>query len=83
MPRKLGGRGGLMRPAVAFAEANGFRVAFTQAGHLAFFGHGATVFGAGTPRSHRAAAAAIAKMRAVLRRSSREPRIPSPQEDGL
>jgi hypothetical protein len=71
MSRKLGGRGRLMRPAVSFAEMNGFTVGFTQAGHLAFSGYGATVFAAGTPRSNRAAAAAISKMRAVLRGSSR------------
>ena len=71
MVRKLGGRGRLMRPAVIFAEEHGFTVAFTRAGHLAFGGYGATVFGAGTPRSGRAAATAISKMRTILRESSR------------
>lgn len=64
---KLGGRGRLMLPAVDFAKKHGFEVAFTRSNHLAFSGHGATVFGAGTPRSSRAAAAAIAKMKSVLR----------------
>jgi len=72
MPRKLGGRGRLMRRAIRFAEANDFAVAFTRTGHLAFSGHGATVFGAGTPRSDRAAAAAISKMKQILRGSSRQ-----------
>ena len=56
-----------MLPAVRFAEKNGFAVAFTRSNHLSFTGHGATVFGAGTPRSGRAAEVAISKMRAILR----------------
>lgn len=74
MTRKIGGRGRLMRPAVEFAEHHGFAVAFTQSNHLAFFGHGATVFAAGTPRSSRAAAAAIAKMKSILRANDRTTR---------
>lgn len=67
MSRKLGGRSRLMLPAVTFAEEHGFAVALTRSNHLAFYGHGTTVFGAGTPRSSRAAAAAISKMKSILR----------------
>jgi hypothetical protein len=67
MSRKLGGRGRLMRPALAFAEQHGFSIAFTQRNHLVFSGHGRCVFAAGTPRSMRAALTAVSKMKAILR----------------
>ncbi len=64
---KLGGRGRLMRPAVLFAEANDFTVAFTRGNHLAFYGYNGRVIAAGMPRSGQAALRAIQKRKALIR----------------
>ena len=56
-----------MRPAVEFAELNGFATDFTQGGHLVFSGYGRQVFAAGTPSSPRAALIAVSKMKRILR----------------
>lgn len=65
--RKLGGRSRLMRPALEFAQRNGFEYEFTQANHIAFYGYGGRVVAAGTPRSGRAALTAISRMKALVR----------------
>lgn len=65
--RRLGGRGQIMRPAAAFAEANGFSLAFTNKNHLVFYGHGGSVHAPGTPHSASAATYAIQKMRKLIR----------------
>ena len=65
---KLGGRAQRMRPAVEFAQQNGFKVEFTKGRHLNFLGNGGRVIGAGTPRSGWAALRAISRMKALCRR---------------
>ena len=65
--RKLGGRSGLMKRAVVFAESNGFECEFRKNNHLAFYGCGGRVIAPGTPRSEYAADRAIQRMRQLMR----------------
>ena len=61
------GIGDAMRPAVAFAESNGFAISLTGKNHLKFEGHGALIISSTTPRSRFASKQAIGRMRLAMR----------------
>ena len=65
--KKTRGMSEQMKPALQFAEENGFTVALTSGQHLEFKGHNQTVIASANPRNHYGAKQAISNMRKAIR----------------